>query len=1715
MSKITQTLPPLELELEPVSSLTDRLYPESGSIATPSRTPRPGTEEIRAWLMRHLAERLEMRPSEIDIHKPFFEYGLGSIEAVGLSGDMEAWLGRDLSPTLLYDYSTIDTLAHYLAGEETVSDVFSFDDSYSFQSMAEPIAIVGIGCRFPGDAHSPADFWRLLKEGRLAISEVSADRWDINAYYDPDPDAPGKMYTRHGGFLKDLTQFDAAFFGISPREAVRMDPQQRLLAEVSWEALENAGLPASTLAGSKTGVFIGMMNNLEYALLQMQQGEIAHADDPYFSMGSASSVAAGRLSYLLDLQGPTMTVDTACSSSLVCVHLACQSLRNGECNLALVGGVNVILLPENMVNACKMRMLSPDGRCKTFDAGADGFALGEGCGIVVLKRLSEALQDKNPVLAIIRGSAVNQDGQSNGLTAPNKLAQEAVIRQALSVANVRPEQVSYVEAHGSGTSLGDPIEIGALTSVLYENRSPNNPLVVGSVKTNIGHLAGAAGIAGLIKTVLALQHKEIPAHLNLQEINPHIRQQDHQVFIPRETMPWQVPQGPRIAGVSSFGWSGTNAHVILEEAVLEQDFSAAATPWQLFVVSARTERALDMQTQQLTTYIKEHPSTNLADIAYSYQTSRSALTHRRAIVGKDAADVLRTLENRDPLRTFNGAYQSSPAVTFMFPGLGDHYANMGWQLYQSEPVFRQAIDECAEILLPLLQRDIRDLLYPDREQIQTDEYHINEFATLTGSAPDLRQMLKRDTGRESATGNELYQTQFAHPVLFAVEYALAQLWLSWGVRPQAMIGYSLGEYVAVCLAGVLDLHDVLHLVALRARLIQALPAGSMMAVALPEEQALPLLGPELSLAAVNGPRMCVVGGLAEAVQSLERSLLEQGIACQRLQTSHAFHTAMMRPLVQPLTELVSDFELHVPQIPFISNVTGTWITAAQVLDPGYWARHMCETIRLADGLDELWHSSSNILLEVGPGQFISSLAIQHPASKESTHKLFLRSLRHAYEKCADRELLLSSVGQFWTAGGTIDWRGMHTHEQRQLLSLPTYPFERQAYWIGSKKERPRPSVQPTQRRDAKLADMVDWFHVPVWKRSAPLSVAQTTARLAQSVCWLIFADTCGIGARVAEDLYIHGQHVVFVNRGEAFRKVDDDTYTIRPATLSDYDALFKQLASLNRLPEHIIHMWNVTGGRHTALTAADLETAQQPGFYSLLCLAQALGNLHPGPTAIQLEVLSSGLHEVIGADQDWPEKATLLGPSKVIPREYPYIRCRNIDLPTRAATPQQQKKLAQQLVQEFCCDTAEEMVAYRNGHRWTQTFEPVRLDPASNSAPLREQGVYIITGGMGGLGGALAEYLARTVRARLVLVGRTPLPEREQWAAWLAAHDEQDSTSQKIRHIQNLECLGAEVLPACADVANLAEMQQVINAIHDEFGLVRGVIHAAGNPGQGLIQLKTTAQVEAVFAPKLQGTLVLNEVLREDPLDFIVLYSSSNAVTGGFGEVDYCAANAFLDAFAHYKAARVPYPVIAVNWGPWQWDVWQQKAFAAMPQVYTRIKELRQQYGITFAEGEEAWQRMLFAPAPQFMVLPQGLQTAFEHANALASLTFLSDEEVQGEAKPLAARPQLRTPYVAPRNDNERKMAAIWQEALGIEHIGMHDHFFELGGNSLIGMLLISQIKKTFEIELSAASLFEGPTVSTLLALMYPSQNEQTVQESDSTRGKLRRERLKKQRRSI
>ncbi|TMD65500.1 MAG: beta-ketoacyl synthase, partial [Chloroflexi bacterium] len=512
-------------------------------------------DAIQSWLVAKLAEYLEIKASDIDIHEPFANYGLESMGAVGISGDLEMWLEREFPPTLLYDYPSIERLTKYLVVSQHASRAQAEDHTRP-KVFTESIAIIGMSCRFPGGANTPEAFWQLLKSGRDAISEVPAERWDIDAYYDPDPDAPGKMYTRYGGFLQDLSKFDAQFFGISPREAVRMDPQQRLLVEVAWEALEHAGQAISTLAGSQTGTFIGMMNNGEYSQLQVQHSAAIY-DDPYFGMGSSASIASGRLSYLFDLQGPTMTVDTACSSSLVSLHLACQSLRNKECNLALAGGVNAITLPESVVNACKMGMLARDGRCKTFDTTANGFVLGEGCGVVVLKRLSDAITDRDTILAVIRGTAVNQDGRSNGITAPNKLAQQAVIVSALANADIEPHRVSYVETHGSGTALGDPIEVEALVAALGSERSQDyrqERLLIGAVKTNIGHLAGASGIAGLIKTVLALQHKGIPPHLHLKDLNPHVAWEQMPIAIPTTLMPWPSNGEKRVAGVSSFGW---------------------------------------------------------------------------------------------------------------------------------------------------------------------------------------------------------------------------------------------------------------------------------------------------------------------------------------------------------------------------------------------------------------------------------------------------------------------------------------------------------------------------------------------------------------------------------------------------------------------------------------------------------------------------------------------------------------------------------------------------------------------------------------------------------------------------------------------------------------------------------------------------------------------------------------------------------------------------------------------------------------------------------------------------------------------------------------------------------------------------------------------------------------------------------------------------------
>lgn len=972
--------------------------------------------EIRQWLIQMVARLAKIAPQQIRTEVPFARYGFDSVSAAQLAGELHQWLKQPCPPTLVYDYPNIDALTRFLSGAELVP-FFSVKPSAPAQNQDEGIAVIGIGCRFPG-AENPEAFWELLKNGVDAISEVPRSRWDAAALFDPQPATPGKMNTRWGGFLKDVDRFDPDFFSIAPREAVSMDPQQRLLLEVSWEALEHAGIVPESLSGSRTGVFIGISGD-DYARLQLR-----HADGAtmYAGPGGALSIAANRLSYTFNLHGPSWAVDTACSSSLVAVHQACQSLRQGECHLALAGGVNLILSPEYTIAFSQLRLMASDGRCKTFDARADGYVRGEGCGLVVLKRLSDALRDGNPILAVIRGSAVNQDGRSNGLTAPNGLAQEDVITHALRSAGVTGAQISYVEAHGTGTILGDPIEANTLKNVLLPGRSQQQPCWIGSVKTNIGHLESAAGIAGLIKVILALRHREIPPHLHLQQLNPHISFDGTPLTIPVKPQPWESGGTRRLAGVSSFGFGGTNAHVVLEEAP-PQAFDEQPTansglperPAHILALSAKTREALVQSAERYLDYLKMHPDVELADLCFSANTRRthfpcrlSVSAESRNLFHEQLAAAASRLKNGETIQP-SCEDGKVPPVVMLFTGQGAQYPGMGRELYETAPVFRKVIEQCDEIL-----------------------------RTCT-EMPPLRTLLYSEDSKQAQAIN---QTGYAQPALFALEYALAEVWKSWGVEPDAVLGHSLGEYAAACVAGVLSLEDGLKLVTERGRLMQALPQeGAMAAVMADESQVHAIIAPyprDVSLAAVNGPQSCVISGRREAIQSILEELQGAGVKSKMLSVSHAFHSPLIEPMLEDFQRAVDNVSFCPPRIPLVSNLTGK-IAKEQLLQTEYWRRHAREPVQFAAGLKTLLQQQYTLFLEIGPAPVLSGMARSIADSSQ-----WLPSLRQGRSDWAQ---MLSSLGELYVSGAPVDWVGFDRAYRRRCVPAPTYPFQRQRYWL--------------------------------------------------------------------------------------------------------------------------------------------------------------------------------------------------------------------------------------------------------------------------------------------------------------------------------------------------------------------------------------------------------------------------------------------------------------------------------------------------------------------------------------------------------------------------------------------------------------------------------------------------------------------------------------------
>lgn len=1558
-----------------------------------------------------------------------------------------------------------------------MNNITAFNTSHHQTGLE--IAIIGMAGRFPG-AKTIDHFWCNLRDGVESIATFS-DAELIAAGVDPAL-LNHPNYVKAGTVLDDIELFDAAFFGYTPREAEILSPQHRFFLECAHEALENAGYnpqayksPIGVYAAASTNDYV--LNNLfsNPDLVEAVGGfPIAIANGEYLST---------LISYKLDLRGASITVQTACSSSLVAIHLACQGLLSGDCEMALAGGVSIRLPQKNGYLYQEGGILSDDGHCRTFDARAEGSMIGNGAGIIVLKRLEDALADGDRIEAVIKGSAINNDGAWKiGYTAPSIEGQANAIRAAQITAEIEAETIAYIEAHGTATPLGDPIEIAALAQAFRISTEKKGFCAIGSIKSNMGHMDAAAGVAGVIKTALALRHQMLPPSLHFEQPNPKIDFDNSPFYVNTKLSEWMALDAPRRAGVSSFGIGGTNAHAILEEApqVKTVENTKPTRPWQLLILSAKTETALETMTVNLAEHLQQHPELDFSDVVHTLQVGRKTFGHRRTIVCRDCVEAVATLKSPD-----SGAIafqeQTDRQVTFLFPGQGSQYTNMGRELYQVEPKFRAEIDRCAELLQPYLGLDLRTILYPEE-------------------------------GSEEASQAQLQQTYLTQPALFAIEYALAKLWMSWGIKPQAAIGHSIGEYVAACLAGVFSLEDALALVATRGKLMQDLPQGAMLSIPLPAAEIQALLdelNEQLSLAAINTPTQCVVSGTTEAIATLQNQLQSRGIEYRSLHTSHAFHSTMMEPICTQFADRFAGIQLHPPQIPYISNVTGTWVTTTEATDPGYWVKHLRQAVRFADGVKELLQQGDRIFLEVGPGRTLSTFVQQHsdrisnPDNRVSNSmtETVLASIRHPRDKTSDVAFIQNALGQLWLAGVSVNWAGLHAHERRQRLPLPTYPFERQRYWIDAptttdtlisngssnginSNGSSNGKSSSTHALLSKKSDIADWFYLPSWKRT--LNPVHPSSITSEPFCTLIFTDECGLGAGIAPQLEREGRDVITVKIGLEFSQLSDRVYTLNPRNRDEYDRLIEELHTQGLLPKQIIHLWSVTksvslrgvANHQKPGQASELErisaidNAQETGFYSLLFLAQALTK-HKVTHALQIAIVSNHLQQVTGIDRICPEKATILGPLKVIPQEYPNITCRSIDaiVPTSS---QNLQILVDQLVVELTADLSNTTVAYRGRQRWVQTFEPMKLEGSNpNPSKVKEGGVYLITGGLGKIGLLLAKHLAKTARCHLVLVGRSEFPARDDWEQGAISNNEKDEhncVSQKLQKLLEIEALGTKILVVNADVGNLEQMQAAIAQAEAQFGALNGVIHAAGVTGGEAfcaIDQITNQECSQQFQPKMLGLSVLQDVLAERELDFCVLMSSLSSILGGLGFVAYAAANAFLDAFVQQPPTNSS-PWISVNWDGWQFDSTQAPTTSGQG----NLAEL----ALTPDEGIQVFQQILSrCDIDRWVVSTGDLQTRLDRWVELKPLRH--NKRSQPGSPSDRHRPNLRSAYVAPSNEIEQTIANTWESILGIEAIGIHDDFFELGGNSLMAIQIISRLREIYCVDLPVNVFFETPTI--------------------------------------
>ena len=1352
--------------------------------------------------------------------------------------------------------------------------------------LKDDIAIVGVSVDVPG-ARGVDAYWANLREGVESIRRLSEEELLENG--ETPQNIARKNYVPAAADLKEFAHFDAEFFGFSPKDAAILDPQHRKFLEVSWGAMEQAGHLPDSIDGP-IGVYAGCGMG-SYFYFNICSNPDLVEDVGMFLLrhtGNDKDFLTTRVSHVFDLKGPSVNVQTACSTSLVAIHYACEALRAGEIDMALAGGVTIELPQARGYVFKENEILSPDGHCHAFDHRAEGTVFGSGAGAVALRRLSDAIADGDHIWAVIKGSAINNDGAAKaGYLAPSVDGQVTAIAAALDAAGVAAQSIGMVECHGTGTYLGDPIEVAALSEAYRAETDESDFCRIGSVKTNIGHLDTAAGVAGLAKAALALHHKQMPPSLGYEAPNPAIPFEGSPFRVNDSLHDWPAGATPRRAAINALGVGGTNAHMILEEAPERAASEDSDWPFQPLVISAHSKAALDANTAALAAHLRAHPEQPLADVAHTLKNGRRAFAHRRVIVADSHAQAAELLEGGDTRRVFSHeSLGENPEVVFMFPGGGAQYAGMARDLYETEPVFADWMERGLDHLAPQLDYDIRAIWLPK-----------------AGQADDASERLKRPSVQL--------------PLIAIVEYALAQLWLSWGVRPTAMVGHSMGENVAACLAGVMTFENLIDLVLLRGQLFDEIQPGGMLSISAPMSAITPLLGDDLDIASINAPELIAVSGPQAALDAMQVRLEKAEIESQRIAIDIAAHSRMLEGILERYHAFLASLDLQAPQMPFASNRTGQMITTEQATSPDYWVAQLRNTVNFADCITMLSAPRKRVFLEVGPGKALSALA---QMNEGVTPAQVISTLRHPDQDVADDVFFVSMIARLWACGVNADWSQIWGAARRNRVVLPSYQFQRSRYFIEPGSAALAAPAPALTRSD----EIAEWGAVPTWRPAFADTDADVLGDLgATPLRWVVFADEAGLAAPVIDRLLGADHKVIRVTAGDGFAQLAPTHFTLAPEQgRTGYDQLLAALAEAGQMPDRIAHFWLADDQTAPRPGSSAFDRNVEQGFWSLTWLAQALSAADTD--ALHLSVFTTGAAQVQREPLSHPEKAMISGPVGVFAREMPGVTCMQIDVEPRVLPAKQGwfakpavapvDTLTDRLIEDLMATPANIIAAHRGARRYEMGYKATNL-PNTETPAFRDGGTYLITGGFGGIGQTLAADILASHDATVILLTRDGLPERATWNAYLKRNGTMDRTARRMAAAMRLEDIGT-VEVAGGDVANLAQMRRVIDDITERHGNLTGVIHAAGVLDDGPLLAKTDAQIDAVLAPKVQGLRVLDQLLPDGTLELMVLFSSTSTATRAAGQVDYVAANAWLNAFAMSRRDAQT-RVVAINWGVW------------------------------------------------------------------------------------------------------------------------------------------------------------------------------------------------------